>query len=108
MDTRAAAHRWADTWRDSWVARDGEPIIALYAEGARYATAPFREPQIGPEGARAYVVPVLAEESDVRAWFSEPIVDGDRAAVSWWASFLEEGVEVTYAGTSILRFNDEG
>ena len=108
MDTRTAAHRWADTWRESWIARDGEPIIALYAEGARYATAPFRDPQIGPRGAREYVIPVLAEESGVRAWFSDPIVDGDRASISWWASFVEEDVEATYAGTSVLRFNEDG
>jgi hypothetical protein len=108
VDTREAARRWADTWRNSWIARDGEPIVDLYAEGARYATAPFRDPHIGPEGAREYVLPVLAEEADVKAWFAEPIVDGERASVSWWAYFLEDGVEVTYAGTSVLRFNEEG
>lgn len=56
----------------------------------------------------AYVEPVFAEESDVRAWFGEPIVDGDRAAIQWWASFVENGEEVTYAGTSILRFDADG
>jgi SnoaL-like domain len=108
VNTQAAARRWAETWRDNWVARNGEPIVALYAEGARYSTAPFRDARIGPEGAREYVLPVLAEEAEVKAWFAEPIVDGDRASVSWWASFLEDGIEATYAGTSVLRFNDQG
>ena len=63
---------------------------------------------IGPAGAREYVMPVLAEEADVKAWFGEPIVDGDRAAVQWWASLIENGEEVTYAGTSNLRFNADG
>ena len=107
-DSRAAAHRWAQTWRENWIARNGEPIVALYAEGATYSTAPFREPRIGPAGARDYLVPVLAEEADVKAWFGEPIFDGDRASISWWASFLEEGQEATYAGTSVLRLNEEG
>ena len=39
---------------------------------------------------------------------SEPIVAGDRAAVSWWASLLENGREMTLAGTSVLRFDGDG
>ena len=108
MNTRDAAQRWSDTWSASWVARNSEPIAALYAPGAIYSTAPFRTPYIGPEGALEYLRPVLAEESAVTAWFGEPVVDGDRAAIQWWASFLENGIEVTYAGTSVLRFNDVG
>jgi hypothetical protein len=108
MDTRSAAQRWADTWRRSWVATEPEPIAALYAPTASYATAPFRTPHIGPAGAIDYLRPVLAEETDVRAWFGEPIVDGDRAAVQWWASLVENGEAVTYAGTSILRFDADG
>ena len=108
MDTRTAAKRWADTWRENWMAKNPAPIAALYAPGARYATAPFRTPHIGREGAMAYVAPVLAEEEKIRAWFGEAIVDGDRAAVQWWASFEENGVEATYAGTSILLFDEDG
>lgn len=108
MDARSAAHRWAETWRRCWIALDPQPIASLYAPGGRYATAPFRTPHVGPAGALEYVEPVFAEESDVRAWFGEPIVDGDRAAIQWWASFVENGEEVTYAGTSILRFDGDG
>ena len=57
---------------------------------------------------RRYVSGAFAEESDVRAWFGEPVVDGDRAAVEWWATLREVGVEVTLAGTSVLRFDAEG
>ena len=95
MDTRAAARRWAETWRQNWIARRALPIAALYAPGATYSTAPFREPRLGLEGALAYLEPALAEESEIEAWFGEPIVDGDRAAVQWWASFLEDGQEAT-------------
>ncbi len=90
------------------MAKNPAPIAALYAPGARYATAPFRTSLIGQQGARDYLEAVLAEENDVRAWFGEPIVDGDRAAVQWWASFEENGVEATYAGTSILLFDEHG
>jgi hypothetical protein len=108
MQTREAARRWADTWRTNWVAQRHEPIAALYAPNARYGTAPFREPYIGPSGALEYLAPVFAEESDVAAWFGEPIVDGRRASIQWWASLLEQGAEVTYAGTSIVQFDEDG
>jgi hypothetical protein len=44
----------------------------------------------------------------VGAWFGEPVVDGDRAAVQWWAALVENDSEVTLAGTSVLRFDGEG
>jgi hypothetical protein len=38
-----------------------------------------------------------------------PVVDGDRAAVDWWAVVTgADGSVETLAGTSLLRFSDEG
>ena len=108
MDTRSAARRWADTWQRCWLTGDAGTIAALYAPGARYSTAPFRDPYFGPDGALAYLRPVFEEESNVEAHFGEPIVDGDRASVQWWASLTEPERDVTYAGTSTLRFDADG
>ena len=41
-------------------------------------------------------------------WFGAPLVDGDRAAVEWWAFAQEGGAEVTLAGISLLRFDPSG
>ena len=95
-------------WREGWEALDPEPILALYAPGALHSTEPFREPYRGIEGVREYVTQALAEEEDPKVWMSEPIVDGDRAAVSWWASLREAGADTTLAGTSVLRFDADG
>ena len=38
----------------------------------------------------------------------EPIVGGNRAAVEWWATWLENGERLTVTGTTILRFRDDG
>lgn len=108
MTPAEAAGRWAAAWKAGWEALDPEPIIALYAPDATLSTEPFREPYRGREGVRAYVTRVLGEEEDPRVWTSDPIVDGDRASVSWWATLREEGVETTLAGTSVLRFDAEG
>ena len=107
-DIRAAATRWARTWADAWEALDPDPIVALYAGDATLSTEPFRQPFLGHDGVRAYVTHVFGEEEDPRVWVAEPIVEGERAAISWWASLREDGADATLAGTSILRFDREG
>ena len=108
MDTREAARLWAKAWKDGWEALDPEPILARYAPNAVHFTEPFREPSNDAGGIRAYVERVLREEENPRIWMSEPIVDADRAAISWWASLREEGVDTTLAGTSVIRFDADG
>lgn len=107
-DVRAAAARWARTWTEAWEALDPEPIVALYAPDAVFSSEPFREAYRGPAGVRSYVERVFGEEDDVRVRVSTPIVDGDRASISWWASLREDGEDVTLAGTSVLRFDAAG
>ena len=107
-NARDAAARWARTWTSAWEALDVEAIVALYADDALLSTEPYRDPYRGRDGVREYVSRVFAEEEDPRVWVSAPIVDGDRAAISWWASLREDGVDTTLAGTSVLRFDDAG
>ncbi len=103
-----AARRWAVAWKDGWEALDAEAIIARYSEDAIVSTQPFREPCHGLAGIREYTRRVFAEEREPRVWMSEPIVQGDRASVSWWASLVDDGQEATLAGTSVLRFDAAG
>jgi ketosteroid isomerase-like protein len=107
-DTHTAARTWATTWQRCWEALDADPIVALYAEDATFSSQPFREVYRGRAGVREYVEGALGDESEVCASFGDPIVDGDRAAVSWWAALREAGEEVTLAGTSVLRFDADG
>ena len=103
-----AARRWARAWADGWESLDPEPIVACYAPDALLSTEPFREPYRGREGVREYVTGALGEEEDPRVWMSDPIVDGDRASISWWASLREDGADATLAGTSVLSFDTNG
>ena len=108
MDTVDAARRWAAAWKSGWEALDPEPILELYAQDAVLSTEPFREPYRGRDGIPTYVERVLSDENDPHVWMAEPIVDGRRAAISWWASLIEEGAPTTLAGTSVLVFDDDG
>ena len=103
MDTREAAQRWADTWERGWPEHDTDAISALYADGAYWQQHPFREPEPG------YLARVFAEEESARCEFGAPIVDGDRAAVTWSAETkLTDGGTEDLVGVSLLRFDQDG
>lgn len=103
MDTREAAQRWADVWERGWLAHDSTAIAALYADGAFWQQHPFHDPEPG------YVTRVFSEEASAQCEFGEPIVDDDRAAVSWSAQTkLVDGGAEDLIGVSLLRFDVEG
>lgn len=103
MDTRQAAQRWADVWERGWPAYDAAAISALYAEGAFWQQHPFRDPEPG------YLARVFAEEESAQCRFGAPLVDGDQAAVAWWAQTrLADGGSEDLAGVSLLRFGPDG
>ena len=108
MDTARLAANWARTWTRAWPARDVEAIVSLYAEPALYRALIFREPEAGPASVRRYLTENFGIEEDIECWFGEPIVGGDRAAVEWWATWIEGGTRLTLAGTTILRFDSDG
>ena len=108
MDALTAAARWAKTWTRAWPAGDSDAIAALYADEATYRALAFREPDLGLVGVRRYLDANFAVETQTECWFGEPIVSGDRAAVEWWGTWIEEGRRLTLAGATLLRFDGDG
>jgi predicted SnoaL-like aldol condensation-catalyzing enzyme len=108
MDVEVAARRWTDTWSRSWPIRDIEAIVSLYADDTVYRALAFREPDLGSEGVRDYLTREFGVEEDIECRFGEPLASGNQAAVEWWATWREHGQQLTYAGMTLLRFNEEG
>lgn len=82
-----------------------DPIAALYADGAVFHSHPFRAREVP----RAYVAWAFAEQLAAECRFGEPMVDGSRAAVDWWAVVTaHDGSVQSLAGTSLLRFDEHG
>jgi hypothetical protein len=104
MNTADAAKRWADEWQRAWHEHDSDRVAALYAEGASFRSAPFRELQ----DPRAYVEWAFADEDSAEPHFGEPIVSGDQATVEWWTVSTSGGEVSTLAGVSLLRFDASG
>ena len=105
MDTESAARNWIDAWSRSWRELDADLLEPAYAPEAIHRSHPFREPGNPIDYARWAL---SEEEGEPEVWMGEPIVSGDRAAIEWWAALIENGQEVTLAGTSIVRFGDDG
>ena len=108
MNVEAAAQRWSTTWERAWPAKDVEAITALYADQATYRAVAFREPDRGLSGVRGYLARNFAAEHDIACRFGEPIAAGDRAAIQWWANWVEDGQPVAMAGVTVLRFDPDG
>jgi hypothetical protein len=90
---------------DPSLARSRRRRHCLSAEDALLYSHPFRAPQVPRECVRW----AFDEQARVECRFGEPIVAGDRAAVDWWAVMTTtDGSVASIAGTSLLRFDDNG
>jgi nuclear transport factor 2 (NTF2) superfamily protein len=108
LDADAAARRWRDTWERAWPAKDVDAIVALYSDEVPYRALAFREADEGLAGVRRYLEREFGVEHEIECRFGEPVVGGGRAAVEWWASWTEDGQDVTLAGATFLRFDEDG
>ena len=80
-------------------------IAALYAPDATFYSHPFRARQ-GPD---EYVRWAFDDQESARCRFGMPVVDGRRAAIDWWAVVTsKDGSQQSLAGTSLVRFDDDG
>ncbi len=82
-----------------------DAIAGLYVDGAVFYSHPFRDRQRPAD----YVSWAFGEQRAVECRFGEPVVDGSRAAVDWWAAVTApDGTVESLAGTSLLRFDPQG
>jgi len=99
------ARRWAEGYQRAWEADDPDAAASLYTPDCVFRSAPFRDPEPPAE----YTRRVFPEASATGVHFGEPVEEGDRAAVEWWATLVTpDGGEQALAGCSLLRFDDEG
>lgn len=92
-------------WESAWPLADTDAVAALYAPEATFFSHPFR----AHEPPASYVEWAFGEQSAAECRFGQPVVDGDRAAVDWWAVVTDrDGSVQTLAGTSLLRFSRDG
>jgi ketosteroid isomerase-like protein len=105
---RERVDAWLEGYRRAWEAADTPAVVGLFTEDAGYRSHPLQPPHGGHDGVAAYWTGVTADQSGVRVRFGDPIVDGDRVAVEWWATMHAGGAPVSLAGCLLLAFTPDG
>ena len=98
------AAEWIAAYGRAWVGRDPEAAVALFTEDAVYRSSPFREPSVGSEGIRDYWTRATSTQEELDLRFGDPIVEGSKVVVEWWAIMRDEGDWITLPGALLLRF----
>jgi hypothetical protein len=101
---RERVDAWLDGYRRAWERADTQAVLGLFTADATYRSHPLRPAHTGHDGVAAYWGRATADQQDVRVRFGDPIVDGDRVAVEWWAVMGAGGDPTTLAGCLILTF----
>ena len=105
MDAADAARAWVDAWERAWPAGDASMLAGVYTPKTLFFSHPFRDVQAPHD----YAAWAFRDQASAECRFGEPVVEGDRAAVDWWAVIVDrDGGEETVAGTSLLRFDETG
>ena len=99
---------WIEAYGRAWVSGDEDLMVSLFTDDANYRSAPLREPFRGPDEIRAYARRNAGTQREKHVRMGRAFVDGNRAAVEWWTTMVEEGEPVTLPGCLLLRFETDG
>jgi uncharacterized protein (TIGR02246 family) len=104
----AAVDAWLARYREAWINTDPEAARDLFTPDAIYREQPFEPPFAGRDAIAAYWTRVTAGQRDIELRYGLPVIDGQRAAVEWWATLVNDDAPVTLAGEFLLVFADSG
>src|SRR5688572_10641036 len=99
---------WLAAYRAAWLQRDAAAAAVLFTEDATYAEQPYQDAFAGPAAVREYWARVTATQSNIEMRYGTPISVGNRTAVEWWTTLVNDGAPITLAGAFILTFDASG
>ena len=102
------AEQWIAAYGRAWLERHPEGVVALFTDDAVYRSSPFREPHLGSAGIRDYWTRATTTQAELDLRFGEPVVQGSKVVVEWWAIMRDEGAWITLPGCLVLRFAEDG
>jgi hypothetical protein len=102
------AEEWIAAYGRAWVDGDPGAAVALFTEDAVYRSSPFREPHVGSAGIRDYWTRATSTQEELDLRFGEPVVEGRKVVVEWWAIMRDEDAWITLPGALLLRFAEDG
>jgi len=99
---------WLERYRRAWIERDADAASRLFTEDATYREQPFEAPFVGRGAIRDYWARVTASQTSVELRYGQPVVNGNRLAVEWWANLQTSDGPLTLAGEFLLLFAENG
>lgn len=99
---------WLDRYRRAWITRDAAAARELFTPDAVYREQPFEPPFVGRDAIADYWSRVTAAQRDIELRYGRPVEQGDRVAVEWWATLVNDNAPYTLAGEFLLRFAADG
>ena len=102
------AEQWIAAYARAWLERDPEGVVALFTDDAVYRSSPFREPHFGSAGIRDYWTRATSTQEELDLRFGEPVVEGSKVVVEWWAVMRDEDAWITLPGCLLLLFAEDG
>ena len=89
---------------------DGDAWVALFTEDAEYHQDPFREPLVGHNALRRYLLDASASQRDVESTVERHWVFGTTVLAAWHASFVKRanGQLVRIAGFLTAELAPDG
>jgi hypothetical protein len=108
-DTIAGSHgQWLDAYRRAWIEKNAAAARELFTPDAVYREQPFEPPFAGADAIAGYWSRVTATQRDIQLRYGRPVVDGNRVAVEWWATLVNDDTPYTLAGEFLLLFAEDG
>lgn len=95
---------WVEELREAWEAGDPGRAGSLFTVQAEYHHHPFRPPLQGRQEIEEYWMTATAGDQRISVTMGEPLLDGDRAAVEWWARTVTGDHVTTDCGALVLTF----
>ena len=108
MIERAQVEDWVARYERAWRTPGTEPLRELFAEDAKYRTAPYREPYAGLDRIGEMWEAEREGADEVFTMTSEIVaVDGDTAVVRVEVKY-DDPVDREYRDLWLIRFGEDG
>jgi SnoaL-like domain len=75
---------------------------------ATYAEQPFEVAFVGRPAIREYWARVTVTQANIDVKYGTPVTAGNRTAVEWWTTLMNDGTLITLAGIFVLAFDESG
>jgi ketosteroid isomerase-like protein len=103
---RQMAQRFVDRYKQVWEDWDVDGWVDLFSDDAVYYEHPTDETLVGSEQLAEYLRKEHSEEGQASVRMGEPIVDGDKLVVEFWATMIrDDGERATLTGCMIARLD---